>query len=111
LQSEAFLGEALRGRRERVVLATKFGGAPAVASAVALRRVGRLSKEASSGSAEERGVTLLEVAIGGLAAQEPVASVIAGATRPEQVRANAAAGAWEPAASDLEELLAPAASR
>lgn len=57
--------------------------------------------------AKERGVTLLEVAIGGLAAQEPVASVIAGATRPEQVRANAAAGAWEPTASDLEELLAP----
>jgi aryl-alcohol dehydrogenase-like predicted oxidoreductase len=56
--------------------------------------------------AEERGVTLLEVAIGGLAAQEPVASVIAGATKPDQVRANAAAGAWEPTASDLEELLA-----
>ena len=56
--------------------------------------------------AEERGVTLLEVAIGGLAAQEPVASVIAGATKPEQVRANAAAGAWEPTAGDLEALLA-----
>jgi len=56
--------------------------------------------------AEERGATLLEVAIGGLAAQEPVASVIAGATKPEQVRANAVAGAWEPAASDLEGLLA-----
>jgi aryl-alcohol dehydrogenase-like predicted oxidoreductase len=67
--------------------------------------------EALEAFAEERGVTLLEVAIGGLAAQEPVASVIAGATRPEQVRANAAAGAWEPTASDLEELLAPAASR
>jgi aryl-alcohol dehydrogenase-like predicted oxidoreductase len=37
--------------------------------------------------AEEREVTLLEVAIGGLAAQEPIASVIAGATKPEQVRA------------------------
>ena len=56
--------------------------------------------------AEERGVTLLEVAIGGLAAQEPVASVIAGATKPEQVRANAAAGAWEPTGGDLEALLA-----
>ena len=56
--------------------------------------------------AEERGVTLLEVAIGGLAAQDPVASVIAGATKPEQVRANAAAGAWEPTAGDLEALLA-----
>ena len=58
-------------------------------------------------------MTLLEVAIGGLAAQQPVASVIAGATKPEQVRANAAAGAWEPTASDLEALLAlaPTASR
>ena len=69
--------------------------------------------EALEAFARERGVTLLEVAIGGLAAQEPVASVIAGATKPEQVRANAAAGAWEPTASDLEALLAlaPTASR
>jgi aryl-alcohol dehydrogenase-like predicted oxidoreductase len=54
--------------------------------------------------AEKHGVTLLEVAIGGLAAQSPVASVIAGATKPEQVRANAAAGAWEPTPGQLEEL-------
>jgi aryl-alcohol dehydrogenase-like predicted oxidoreductase len=62
--------------------------------------------EALEAFAEERGVTLLEVAIGGLAAQERVASVIAGATKPEQVRANAAAGAWEPTGDDLEALLA-----
>jgi aryl-alcohol dehydrogenase-like predicted oxidoreductase len=61
--------------------------------------------EALAAFAEEHGVTLLDVAIGGLASQEPVASVIAGATKPEQVRANAAAGDWEPAASDLEALL------
>ena len=30
-----------------------------------------------------------------------VSSVIAGATKPEQVRANAKAGAWEPTADDL----------
>ena len=41
------------------------------------------------------------MAIGGLAAQPAVASVIAGATRPEQVYANAAAGAWEPTIEDL----------
>ena len=40
--------------------------------------------------------SLLEVAIGGLAARPAVTSVIAGATTPEQVRANAAAGTWEP---------------
>jgi aryl-alcohol dehydrogenase-like predicted oxidoreductase len=46
--------------------------------------------------AAERGVGLLDVAIGGLAAQPGVTSVIAGATSPEQVRANVAAGAWRP---------------
>jgi aryl-alcohol dehydrogenase-like predicted oxidoreductase len=51
--------------------------------------------------AEERGRSLLEVAIGGLAAQPAVGSVIAGATKPEQVRANAAAGEWEPTTEDL----------
>src|SRR5919201_3080965 len=51
--------------------------------------------------AEERGVTLLQVAIGGLLAQPAVVSVIAGATKPEQVRANVDAGAWEPSADDV----------
>jgi aryl-alcohol dehydrogenase-like predicted oxidoreductase len=46
----------------------------------------------------------LDVAIGGLAAQPAVASVIAGATTADQVRANAAAGAWVPTAEDLRTL-------
>lgn len=54
--------------------------------------------------AEQRGLTLLQVAIGGLAAQPAVASVIAGVTSAEQVRSNAAAGLWEPSAEDLAEL-------
>jgi aryl-alcohol dehydrogenase-like predicted oxidoreductase len=62
--------------------------------------------EALEAFALERGRTLLDVAIGGLAAQPAVCSVIAGATSPEQVRANVAAGAWEPTAADLAELLA-----
>ena len=57
--------------------------------------------EALERFAEERNVTLLEVAVGGLLAHAPVASVIAGATKPEQVRANTAAGAWEPSPDDL----------
>jgi aryl-alcohol dehydrogenase-like predicted oxidoreductase len=61
--------------------------------------------------ARERGVTLLDVAIGGLAAQPAVASVIAGATTPEQVRANVAAGAWRPTAEDLAALDEIAPSR
>jgi aryl-alcohol dehydrogenase-like predicted oxidoreductase len=60
--------------------------------------------EALQAFAAGRGITLLDVAIGGLAAQPAVASVIAGATKPEQIRANAAAGLWEPTAADLVEL-------
>jgi aryl-alcohol dehydrogenase-like predicted oxidoreductase len=62
--------------------------------------------EALERYAEERGVTLLEVAIGGLLAQPAVSSVIAGATKPEQVRTNAAAGEWQPTEQDLRELRA-----
>ena len=54
--------------------------------------------------AQERGRTLLDVAVGGLAAQPAVASVIAGATSAEQVRANAAAGEWSPSPADLADL-------
>jgi aryl-alcohol dehydrogenase-like predicted oxidoreductase len=54
--------------------------------------------------AAAHGVSLLDVAIGGLAAVSPVVSVIAGATRPEQVRANAKAGEWEPTEAELAEL-------
>jgi aryl-alcohol dehydrogenase-like predicted oxidoreductase len=56
--------------------------------------------------AEARGVTLLDVAIGGLLATPAITSVIAGATKPEQVRANAKAGAWEPKQNDVAELRA-----
>jgi aryl-alcohol dehydrogenase-like predicted oxidoreductase len=51
--------------------------------------------------AAERGVGLLDVAVGGLAAQDGVASVIAGATTPEQVAANVQAGQFRPSAEDL----------
>ena len=57
--------------------------------------------EALERYAAGRGLTMLDVAIGGLAAQPGVSSVIAGATRPEQVHANVAAGQWQPSAGDL----------
>jgi aryl-alcohol dehydrogenase-like predicted oxidoreductase len=57
--------------------------------------------EALEAYAEERGASLLEVAIGGLLAQPAVGSVISGATKPEQVRANAAAGEWQPSRADV----------
>jgi len=60
--------------------------------------------EALESFAAARGLTLLDVAIGGLAAMPTVSSVIAGATKPEQVRANAAAGEWVPSADELAEL-------
>jgi aryl-alcohol dehydrogenase-like predicted oxidoreductase len=61
--------------------------------------------EALERYAAPRAASLLDVAIGGLAAQPAVASVIAGATKPEQVRANArAARRWRPSVEDLEEL-------
>jgi aryl-alcohol dehydrogenase-like predicted oxidoreductase len=60
--------------------------------------------EALTSYAEKRAVALADVAIAGLAAQPAVASVISGVSRAEQVRANAAALAWEPSEDDLEEL-------
>ena len=61
--------------------------------------------EAYAAFAEARGITPLQATFGWFLARPVVASVIAGATRPEQLRANAAAGeAWRPTAEDLEEL-------
>lgn len=54
--------------------------------------------------ADSRDVTPLEVAFGWLASRPQVSSVIAGATSPEQVRANAAAVSWTPTAEDEAEL-------
>ena len=60
--------------------------------------------EALEAFAEQHGVSILELAIGGLAAQPAVASVIAGVTRPEQVEANVRAAAWQPSAETLDAL-------
>jgi aryl-alcohol dehydrogenase-like predicted oxidoreductase len=60
--------------------------------------------EALTEFAEQRGHTILELAIAWLNAQDGVASVIAGATTPEQVQANAAAAAWTLTPGDLADL-------
>jgi aryl-alcohol dehydrogenase-like predicted oxidoreductase len=57
--------------------------------------------EALETFAAERDLSMIDVAIGGLAAQPAVASVIAGATSPEQIEQNVAAGNWQPTAADL----------
>jgi aryl-alcohol dehydrogenase-like predicted oxidoreductase len=54
--------------------------------------------------AESRGHTILELAFSWLLSRPMVASVIAGATKPEQVRANAVAGEWKLDEADLEEV-------
>ena len=59
---------------------------------------------AFGGFARARGITEVQAAIGWLAAQGPVSSVIAGATRPEQVAENAAAADWLATPEDLAEL-------
>src|SRR3954470_13563532 len=51
--------------------------------------------------AERSGHSMLELAFSWLLRHDAVASVIAGATRPEQIRANAAAGGWTISKEDL----------
>jgi aryl-alcohol dehydrogenase-like predicted oxidoreductase len=60
--------------------------------------------EALTAYGSERGHSLLDVAIAGLAAQPAVTSVIAGATSPDQIRANAAAGSWRLSGEDVSAL-------
>jgi aryl-alcohol dehydrogenase-like predicted oxidoreductase len=57
--------------------------------------------EALTAFGAERGHSLLDVAIAGLATRPAVTSVIAGATTPEQVRANAEAGSWQLTQDDI----------
>ncbi len=62
--------------------------------------------------ADDRELTLTQVAIGALLAQPAVASVIAGATKPEQIAANVTATEWAPSQEDraaLADLLSGAA--
>jgi aryl-alcohol dehydrogenase-like predicted oxidoreductase len=54
--------------------------------------------------AEAQGRTMLELAFSWLLAQSPVASVIAGATRPEQLEQNVKAGDWKLTAEELAEI-------
>jgi aryl-alcohol dehydrogenase-like predicted oxidoreductase len=57
--------------------------------------------EAVDGFASARDLSMVQVALGWLLAQEAVPAVTAGATSPDQVRANAKAADWEPSTEDL----------
>ena len=60
--------------------------------------------EALERFAAERGISLLELAIGSLLGRPVVGSVIAGAMSPEQVVANVAAASWTATEADWQEL-------
>ena len=60
--------------------------------------------EAIAEWSQQHGRTMLEVAIGGLAAQDGCSSVIAGATSADQMRANVQAGEWVPEADELADI-------
>ncbi|MGE5539922.1 MAG: aldo/keto reductase [Gemmatimonas sp.] len=65
--------------------------------------------EALEGWARARGKTLLDLAVAWLAARKPVSSVIAGATKPEQIEQNVRAAEWTLTDADIAEIdaLAP----
>jgi aryl-alcohol dehydrogenase-like predicted oxidoreductase len=60
--------------------------------------------ERLQGFATAKGRTILELAMSWLAMKPEVISVIAGATRPEQVEANATAAAWKMSADEIGEI-------
>jgi aryl-alcohol dehydrogenase-like predicted oxidoreductase len=86
-------------RSEPAPAGTRLAGRETIATDEQFHLIEALEQYAAA-----RGLSLVQVAIGALLAREVVPSVIAGATKPEQVRANAAAAAWTPSADDLVEL-------
>ncbi len=93
-------------RRGEEPPAGRLAGSAEIRSPANLDRIEALERYAA-----ERGRSVLDVAIGGLAAQPAVASVIAGATTAEQVAANVRAGQWRPTPDDLRALDAVVPSR
>jgi len=91
-------------RNEAPPAGTRMAGMPAerVEDALSDKVFDRV--EALDAFARDRGHTLLELAIAWLLARPAVASVIAGATKPEQAEANAAAAAWTLTDDDLREV-------
>ena len=87
-------GKVRRG--EAIPAGTRLAGRAHLVTEHRLDQVDRLST-----LADKLGRSLLDLAVGGLAGRAVVGSVIAGATRPEQVRANVAAGSWTPTADEL----------
>ena len=98
-RSPAACSRASSARGEPPPAGTRLAGRPERLDDAAFDRV-----EPLEAFARERGRSLLELAIAALASQPGVASVIAGAMNPDQVAANAAAGAWRLGEDDLAQL-------
>jgi aryl-alcohol dehydrogenase-like predicted oxidoreductase len=101
----------LTGKYSRGVPApagSRLSAAAAASRFITDERLARV--QALSAFARSRGHSILELAISWLLARRVVASVITGATKPEQIRANVLAAAWHLTADDLAEIdrLAPA---
>jgi aryl-alcohol dehydrogenase-like predicted oxidoreductase len=88
-------------RHEAPPAGTRLAGMPAERASDALSDKVFDRVEALEGFARDHGHTLLELAFAWLLARPTVASVIAGATKPEQVDANAAAAGWTLTDADL----------
>jgi aryl-alcohol dehydrogenase-like predicted oxidoreductase len=91
-------------RNEEPPAGTRLANAPAERRDQAFTEKNFNRVEALEAWASARGHTLLELAISWLLARPAVSSVIAGATRPEQVRANVAAVGWTLSDADLVEI-------
>jgi aryl-alcohol dehydrogenase-like predicted oxidoreductase len=93
LASGVLTGKYRRG--EPPAAGTRIGGMPADGQEKALSDRRFDVVEALEAFAREHGHTLLELAMSWLASLPNLASVIAGATKPEQIHANAAAVGWK----------------
>src|SRR5438552_7110809 len=91
-------------RNEAPPAGTRLAGMPAERLDAALSPKVFDRVEALDAWARDHGHSLLELAIAWLLARPTVASVIAGATRPEQAQANAAAAAWTLTDDDQREI-------
>ena len=87
------------GRGTAPVVSRLTGSRSHLLQDVDFEQLGRFSAFAAA-----RELSEVTVAVSWLAAQPAVASVIAGATTPEQVRENARSAGWEPSSTDLAEL-------
>jgi aryl-alcohol dehydrogenase-like predicted oxidoreductase len=97
LASGLLTGKYRRG--ESAPAGTRLAGRDQVATDEQFSLVEALSEYAAA-----REVSLIDVAIGALLARPVVSTVIAGATKPEQVDQNTTAARWQPSERDLNEL-------